>query len=260
MGAGSSASSARCPPADPQPAAWPERQTEGEEPWPPAGTTRPVQAEPRLLRRSAAVTPRGGRTPFPSAPRAPAAEAGPGRWRRPCRPWLLRAVCCGLRCGGAPACYRCGPPPCGEVSAAAGGGSPAPQPALPAAGRREGERQVAGARRSEGGRQGRAVQCGAAEGGRRAPCPGGSPLRRRCDWAEAGGLPGLARAGRVEQAAVAGTRSGPAVLACPARVLMFPRSSRPGAACPPGPAPRPRAARPGAGSRLPAPPEGRGCP
>lgn len=133
-----------------------------------------------------------------------------------------------------------------------GRGSLAPQPAVPAAGRREGERQVAGARRSEGGRQGSAVWSG--RGGWRAPSPGGSPLRRRWGRAEGGGFPGLARAGRAEQAAVAGTRSGPAVLACPARVLMFPRSSRPGAACPPGPAPRPRAARPGAGSLLPAPP------
>lgn len=88
-----------------------------------------------------------GRRPLPRrdsiSQRAPRprrrGRAGKGRWRRPCRPWLLRAACCGLRRGAPPACYRRGPPSCREVSTAAGGGSPALAPS-PVRSRTKGER------------------------------------------------------------------------------------------------------------------------
>lgn len=210
---------------------------------------RPGSSEgPRPLPRGAAGT------PFPSAPRAPAAEAGPGRWRRPCRPWLLRAACCGFRCGAQPACYRRGPPSCGEVSTAAGGGLPALRPALPCPARS----------RAKGGR---ATGCraprreGTAERPRDpvrpSPPPCGFPLRRRGGRAEGSGLAGAGRT------AAAGTRPGPAAPACPVRVLVFPRLGRPGrpvCRASPGETPRPRAARrgAGAGSRPPAPWSGGG--
>lgn len=122
------ASSAGSPGARPQPAARFRGSEEGRERSrePPLDLLAQHHSKPAPLSDSGRFSGSGG-TPFPSAPRVPAAKAGPGRWRRPCRPWLLCAVCCGLRRSAPAACYRRRPPPCGEVSTA---DVPEPRPAL----------------------------------------------------------------------------------------------------------------------------------
>lgn len=78
-----------------------------------ADTPRPAPGSPAAGASSSTLTPG---LHFPARPAPSAVEAAPRRWRRPCRPWLLRAACCGHRCRVLPVCCRHGP--CREVSAA----------------------------------------------------------------------------------------------------------------------------------------------
>lgn len=119
------------------PAAWFGGQRRGEAP----GTRAEADGSAPAWAQAPRPLPAGGGTPFPSGLRT--AAAGPGRWRRPCRPWLLRAACCGLRRGEPPACCR----RCREVSTAAPTAARPPCPALPRSqlrGHRVGTRQRSG--------------------------------------------------------------------------------------------------------------------
>lgn len=226
--------------AAPQPAARFWGQREGGEPGTPAGTTRPARAEARLLRRTAAVAPAG--LHFPARPAAPPQRPGrEGKMAAPVSP-LVTARCL-LRASARRAArllparaavlqrgqYRGGRGLAGPCA------KPCPQPDQGRASARLLEHPVG---RCSVGRPREPV--------RPSPPHRGSPrCRRGGGRAEGRGLAGAA------WAAAAGTRTGPAALACPVRVPVSTGPGgpgRPGRPPSPGGASRPRAARPGAGA------------